>query len=162
MLSASGDGAGHLVNFANIQRSTRKKLPFGVCQVGKAFPQRNHTGKLHLPYAGVRADGVRILLQARYRFGMVCLLEGLLQKLALEFGHQRGEPAGCATMNRRSWRSIPARLRTLSTPSRLPTGANCGVLRTARITTWAAIRRLPAKSGILRSGDQRALHSLCH
>ncbi len=28
---------GIFVNFANIQRPTRKKLPFGVCQVGKAF-----------------------------------------------------------------------------------------------------------------------------
>ena len=28
---------GIFVNFANIQRSTRRKLPFGVCQVGKAF-----------------------------------------------------------------------------------------------------------------------------
>ena len=28
---------GIFVNFANIARTTRKKLPFGVCQVGKAF-----------------------------------------------------------------------------------------------------------------------------
>ena len=28
---------GIFVNFANIQHTTRKKLPFGVCQVGKAF-----------------------------------------------------------------------------------------------------------------------------
>jgi len=28
---------GIFLNFANIQRTTRKKLPFGVCQVGKAF-----------------------------------------------------------------------------------------------------------------------------
>ncbi len=28
---------GIFVNYANIQRSTRRKLPFGVCQVGKAF-----------------------------------------------------------------------------------------------------------------------------
>ena len=28
---------GIFVNFANVQRTTRKKLPFGVCQVGKAF-----------------------------------------------------------------------------------------------------------------------------
>ena len=28
---------GIFVNYANIQRSTRKKLPFGVCQVGKSF-----------------------------------------------------------------------------------------------------------------------------
>ena len=28
---------GIFVNFANIQRTTRKKVPFGVCQVGKSF-----------------------------------------------------------------------------------------------------------------------------
>ncbi|MBS1473497.1 MAG: glycine--tRNA ligase [Massilimaliae sp.] len=28
---------GIFVNFSNIQRTTRKKLPFGVCQVGKSF-----------------------------------------------------------------------------------------------------------------------------
>ncbi len=28
---------GIFVNFANVQRTTRKKLPFGVCQVGKSF-----------------------------------------------------------------------------------------------------------------------------
>ncbi len=28
---------GIFVNFTNIQRSTRRKIPFGVCQVGKAF-----------------------------------------------------------------------------------------------------------------------------
>ena len=28
---------GIFVNYANIQRSTRKKLPFGVCQIGKSF-----------------------------------------------------------------------------------------------------------------------------
>ncbi len=28
---------GIFVNYANIQRTTRKKLPFGVCQVGKSF-----------------------------------------------------------------------------------------------------------------------------
>ena len=28
---------GIFVNFSNIQRTTRKKLPFGVCQIGKSF-----------------------------------------------------------------------------------------------------------------------------
>ncbi len=28
---------GIFVNFANVQRATRRKIPFGVCQVGKAF-----------------------------------------------------------------------------------------------------------------------------
>ena len=30
---------GIFVNFKNIQRTTRKKIPFGVAQVGKSFPQ---------------------------------------------------------------------------------------------------------------------------
>ena len=32
---------GIFVNFANVQRTTRRKLPFGICQVGKSF--RNET-----------------------------------------------------------------------------------------------------------------------
>ena len=28
---------GIFVNFANVQRTTRKKLPFGICQIGKSF-----------------------------------------------------------------------------------------------------------------------------
>ena len=35
----------------------------------------------------------RVLLQARHRSGVVCLLEGLLRELAAEPGHQEGAPA---------------------------------------------------------------------
>ena len=28
---------GIFVNFANVQRTARKKLPFGICQIGKSF-----------------------------------------------------------------------------------------------------------------------------
>ena len=35
---------GIFVNFANIQRTTRRKLPFGVCQVGKAFRNESTPG----------------------------------------------------------------------------------------------------------------------
>ena len=34
---------GIFVDFAAIQRTTRKKIPFGVCQVGKAFRNENAT-----------------------------------------------------------------------------------------------------------------------
>ena len=37
---------GIFTNFVNVQRTTRRKLPFGVCQIGKS-------GQLHLPCAGV-------------------------------------------------------------------------------------------------------------
>ena len=49
LLSASGDCTGHFVNFANIQRTTRRKLPFGVCQVGKAFRNEITPGNF-VPY----------------------------------------------------------------------------------------------------------------
>ena len=39
---------GIFVNFANIQRTTRRKLPFGVCQVGKAFRNEITPGNLQL------------------------------------------------------------------------------------------------------------------
>ena len=39
---------GIFVNFANIQRTTRRKLPFGVCQVGKAF--RNEITPGNFPF----------------------------------------------------------------------------------------------------------------
>ena len=35
---------GIFVNFNNIQRTTRKKVPFGVCQVGKSFRNENTPG----------------------------------------------------------------------------------------------------------------------
>ncbi len=58
---------GIFVNFKNVLNSTRKKLPFGIAQIGKILPQRDHPGQLHLPHPGVRADGDRILRHARHR-----------------------------------------------------------------------------------------------
>ena len=41
---------GIFVNFNNIQRTTRKKLPFGVCADRQVLPQRDHPRQLHLPH----------------------------------------------------------------------------------------------------------------
>ena len=41
---------GIFVNFQNVQRTTRQKLPFGIGQIGKILPQRDHPGQLHLPH----------------------------------------------------------------------------------------------------------------
>ena len=38
------------VNFSNLQCTTRRKLPFGVSQIGKSLPQRDHPGQSHLPH----------------------------------------------------------------------------------------------------------------
>ena len=43
---------GIFVNYANIQRTTRRKLPFGVCQDRQILPQRDHAGQLYFPASG--------------------------------------------------------------------------------------------------------------
>ena len=41
---------GIFVNFKNIQRTTRKRVPFGVAQIGKSFRNEITPRKLHLPH----------------------------------------------------------------------------------------------------------------
>jgi glycyl-tRNA synthetase len=54
---------GIFVNFANVQTAMRRKLPFGIAQIGKAFRNEITPGNFHLPHTRVRADGDRVLLQ---------------------------------------------------------------------------------------------------
>ena len=56
---------GIFVNFSNIQTTTRKKLPFGIAQIGKAFRNEITPRQLHIPHAGVRTDGDGVLLPGR-------------------------------------------------------------------------------------------------
>ena len=46
------------------RRPSRKKPPFGIAQIGKSLPQRDHARQLHLPHPRVRADGDGVLRQA--------------------------------------------------------------------------------------------------
>ena len=55
---------GCYVNFKNVQQSTRKKLPFGIAQIGKSFRNEISPGQLRLPHARVRADGDAVLRAA--------------------------------------------------------------------------------------------------
>ncbi len=84
---------GIFVNFANIASDHPQKAALRRRPGGQELPQRDHPRQLHLPHPGIRADGVRVLLQARHRPGLVLLLEGLLPQLAAEPGDEGGEPA---------------------------------------------------------------------
>ena len=53
---------GIFVNFKNVQRTSRKKLPFGIGQIGGKSFRNELPGKLYIPLQRVRADGVRVLL----------------------------------------------------------------------------------------------------
>ena len=58
---------GIFVNFQNVQTATRKKLPFGIAQIGKAFRNEITPRQLHLPNPRIRANGDRVLRETRYR-----------------------------------------------------------------------------------------------
>ena len=60
---------GIFVNFANVLTASRKKPPFGIGQVGKAF--RRATSATSLPHPRVRADGDRVLRAAGRSAGVV-------------------------------------------------------------------------------------------
>ena len=83
-VSAAGNGTGHFCKFR--QHPAHHTAQAAVWRVpgGQGVPQRDHAGQLRVPHARIRADGVRILLQARHRSGMVCLLERDVQKLACQ------------------------------------------------------------------------------
>ena len=60
---------GSYVNFKNVQQSSRKKLPFGIAQIGKSFRNEISPGQLRVPDARVRADGDAVLRPAGGRGG---------------------------------------------------------------------------------------------
>ena len=98
---------GIFVNFSNIQRTTRRKLPFGVCQVGKAFRNEITPGNFTFRTREFEQMELRILLQARHGPRMVCLLERLLQELAAEPRHQGRESPAARPRAGGAFASIP-------------------------------------------------------
>ena len=70
--AVSGDGIIYLrpetaqaVNYLNVQKSGRMKLPFGIAQIGKAFETKSSRVS-SFPHARIRANGDAILRQARH------------------------------------------------------------------------------------------------
>ena len=57
---------GVFVNFKNVQRSMRKKIPFGIANVGKAFRNEITPGNfIFRTLPGIYTNGIRILLCSR-------------------------------------------------------------------------------------------------
>ena len=76
---------GIFVNFKNVQRTTRKKLPFGICQIGKSF--RNEITPGTFTFRTREFEQMEMeFLQAGYRPRVVQVLEGFLDELAYEPG----------------------------------------------------------------------------
>ena len=126
---------GIFVNFANVQRTTRKKLPFGVCQIGKSFRNEITPGNFTFRTREFEQMELEFFckpgtdLEWFHYWKEACknwLLECVLKICA--FG----------IINRKNFLTILKPLLTLNFCSHLD-GANCGALRTVLTLTLPSI-----------------------
>ena len=71
---------GIFVNFVNVQQATRKKLPFGIGQIGKSFRNEITPGNFTFRTREFEQMEMEFFVQARHRRRMVRVLgQGALQ-----------------------------------------------------------------------------------
>ena len=137
---------GIFVNFDNIQRTTRKKLPFGVCQVGKAFRNEITPGNFTFRTREFEQMECEFFCQPGTDLEWFAYWKDFCKNWLLSLGIKE-DSLRLRTTIPPSWPSTPVLPPTLSTSSPSATaGASCGASLTAPTTTWAAIRRPPARS----------------
>ncbi len=123
------------VDFATIQQVSRKKIPFGIAQIGRVVPQRDHAGELHLPPARVRADGDGVLRRAGHRRGLARVLDRGADALVDGPRAPRGPPPRSASTTPTSSPTTRSAPSTSSTGSRSPTGVSSRGSRTGPTST---------------------------
>ncbi len=124
---------GIFVNFKNVVRSTRRKLPIGICQIGKSF--RNEITPGNFTFRTREFEQMERSSSANpgrtwNGLNTAQFLPGLA---AVPWASGR-KGCACATTSRRSCPTIRWPPPTLSTSSPLA-GANCGALPTAPTLT---------------------------
>ena len=73
---------GIFVNYLNVQKTGRMKLPFGIAQIGKAFRNEIVARQVHLPYARIRTDGNAVFRKTRHGTRQLCTVEEVPPGLA--------------------------------------------------------------------------------
>ena len=79
---------GIFVNFHNVQRTTRKKLPFGVCQIGKSFRNEITPGNFTFRTREFEQMELEFFCKPGTDLEWFALLEGLLPQVAAGPGHE--------------------------------------------------------------------------
>ena len=124
---------GIFVNFVNVQRTTRRKLPFGVCQVGKSF--RNEITPGNFIFRVLEFEQMELEFFCKpgedLEWFQYCAPSA---RTGCRTWACRRKSSACATTSPRSWPSIPRRPPTLSICSR-SAGASCGALQTVPTMT---------------------------
>ncbi len=121
---------GIFVNFANIQRTSRRKLPFGVCQIGKSFRNEITPGNFIFRTREFEQMELEFFCKPGTDLEWFAYWKKTCLQWLSDLG-MGGRTSGCATMKRRSFPTTPTPPATSSffSPS---AGESCGASPTAR------------------------------
>ena len=123
--------------------ASRKKPPFGIGQIGKTLPQRDHARQLHLPHPRVRADGDGVLRRARQRRGVAPVLDRRAHRLVHRPRHRAREPAPLRAPEGEALALLEAHRRH-RVPLRLPRLASGASSRASPTAPTSTSRRTPS------------------
>ena len=142
---------GIFVNFANVQRTTRKKVPFGIGQIGKSFRNEITPGNFTFRTREFEQMELEFFCKPGTDLEWFCYWKDLLQKLAAVLRYQRRKYASSATTRKKNFPTTrtPPPTSSLCSPS---AGVNSGALPTALTYDLTQHQTHSGKStGIFRS-----------
>ena len=136
---------GSYVNFKNVQQSTRKKLPFGIAQIGKSF--RNEISPGNFVFRMREFEQMEMQYFVRPEAGPPRRSRSGCPGAAPGTSATGSRPSACACASTppTSWPTTPRRRSTSSTASR-SAGASSRASTTAATSTCRATARRRARS----------------
>ena len=83
---------GIFVNFQNVLSTSRRKLPFGIAQIGKSFRNEITTGNFIFRSREFEQMEMEYFVKPGHRRPVVSALAGAAFQLVRQAGHQEGQP----------------------------------------------------------------------
>ena len=135
---------GSYVNFKNVQQSSRKKLPFGIAQIGKSF--RNEISPGNFVFRMREFEQMEMQYFVRPEAEAAAAFEEWLPARRAWYERFGVTPCGSACVSTRptNWRITPRR-RSMSNTGSRSAGRSSRASTTAGTSTYRAIPRPPAR-----------------
>ena len=100
---------GIFVNFDNVLQASRKKLPFGIAQIGKAFRNEITPGNFTFRTREFEQMEIEFFCDAGHGRRMASKVDRRALCMVPALRHTQRKTFDCASMNRTSWRTMPKR-----------------------------------------------------
>ncbi len=152
---------GIFVNFPNIQRTTRKKLPFGVCQIGKSFRNEITPGNFTFRTREFEQMELEFFCKPGTDLEWFAYWKDFCHNWLLSLG-MKDENLRLRDHEQEELSLYSNATTDYRVPVPLRLGRAVGHCRPHRLRPDPASGALRQDPGILRPGNQRALHPLCH